>query len=173
MAKRRATEKSHTSKDRKPRKQTTPLTRLRRSGEQLTRVHRVLRSKFKAWQGSSDPQVAIGAGVVDELGKLAARMESVIVALEEADFVPPEVSQYKPPVEGEHVRIAPKYRDRYAEKCADQLKSCPTLFDDLMILKVFTTSRTVHVARSPFAPFEARRSHLVPLRRAAGDGSRG
>lgn len=150
---------------RKPREITTPLTRLWKAVEQLARVRRVLTVKFRAWGASSHPQVGVGVSAVDDLGKVADRLGDVVQALEADDFVPPEIPQYKSPVEGGHVRIAPKWRDRYVEKCADRLRECPTLFDDLVVVKVYSTSRTVLVERSPYPSFEARRSHLSPVRK--------
>lgn len=149
-----------------PRSVTTPITRLRRSTDQLRRVSRVLERKFWAWRDSKDPQVVLGTEAVADLCRVAARVATVTAALEAAGFVPPEPVQYRTPDEGDHVRVAPKYKAAYAEKCAEQLRVCPTLLDDLAVVRVFTTSRTVLVSHSPYPTFEARRSHLVPIRRS-------
>lgn len=159
--------KNSTSKKRSARRESTPLSRLRGSVEQVMRTRRLLASKFRSWSGSDHPQVAVGAEAVEELGRVAERLVAVATALEADKFVPPAAVQYKPPVEGEHVRIPPKYRSKYAEKCADQLRACPTLFDDLIISKVWSSSKSVLVGKSPYAPFEARKSHLVSVRRPA------
>jgi hypothetical protein len=144
----------------------TPLTRLRRSTDQLDRVARVLERKFRAWRDSKDPQVALGAEAAADLRRVAARVSAVTVALEAAGFTPPEPVQYRPSVEGDHVRVAPKYKASYAEKCAEQLRACPELLDDLAVVRVYKTSRVVLVAHSPYPTFEARQSHLVPIRRS-------
>ena len=144
-------------------RRSTPVIRLLRNSEKITRHAELAIARLEAWKSSGDPRVLSALEKSAVVLDLAEEICSKIAELDNLGFVPPPKDTSWQPEVGQHVAISSPYRQRYAETLEEALREDPGTLDDLVIMKC-TTSGEIMVRRGRRTPFCVRKSHLKSLR---------
>ena len=144
-------------------RRSTPVSRLLRNAEKIVRHTELAIVRLESWKSSDDPRVLSALEKSHATLDLALEICAKISALDDARFVPPAKDTTWTPATGQHLAIAPAYRQRYQEAMEEVLAEDPTLLDDLVMVKA-TSSGDIVVRRGRRTPFCVRKSHLVPAK---------
>ena len=144
-------------------RRSTPVVRLLRNSEKIVRHAELAIVRLEAWKSSDDPRVLAALDRSRTVLDLALEICAKISELDDSRFVPPPKDTTWIPEPGQHLAIAPAYRQRYEEAMEEILGEDPTLLDDLVMVKM-TSSGEIVVRRGRRTPFCVRKSHLVPAK---------
>ncbi len=145
---------------------TTPVMRLRRNVEKIARHAELCHDRLMVWKRSEDPVVEQALSLVTAITQQVRDLDEQVEKLDQGGFVPPHRTPAWQPSPGETVRIANAYLAKYAQLYEKILKEDPEFLDGLLVVKVLSTGEVI-VRKGKRTPFIVRKSHLVPVARAA------
>lgn len=139
---------------------TTPVGRVQKHLAKATRIADFAVERMSAWEHSTDTDLIAGlAQARNAVASLNASMAHV-TKLFEARWTPPKKSTTVTYTEGEEVRIAEKYREKYL-----QLYPITTI-DHLVVAKCLQTGE-IAVRHGSQSPFIVAKSHIEKKRSKA------
>jgi hypothetical protein len=142
-------------------RRSTPVIRLRRNIFNLNKNADLVLKKLRSWQASSDPDLAAAHDIVDGVQKSIVKLDACAVKLESKNFVPPKRSSGVYFEEKQLVSVLDKHRQKYKLAFEKVLKEDPHLLDELVVLKIISSTGEVVVQRGQRTPFIVRKSHIV------------
>ena len=148
-------------------KRSTPVLRLRRNIFNLCKNADLVSKKLRSWQSSSDPDLAAAYEIVDDVQKSIVKLDACSVKLEMKNFVPPKRSSGVYFEEGQPVFVLDKHRQKYELAFEKVLKEDPHLLDELVVMKIISSTGEVVVQRGQRTPFIVRKSHIAGKNHAA------
>lgn len=143
-------------------RKSTPVIRLQRNVEKISRLAALCRDRLEVWRQSDDTDVEGAVGSVDEVVAGVRRLAEHVERLVVAKFVPPRRMMAWKPAKGDRVKVAADYRQKYEEAYALVLKTDPQMLDDLSVVD-HLPSGEVLVQRGRRTPFLVRKSHLTKV----------
>lgn len=145
---------------------TTPVTRLRRNVEKISKHAELCRDRLAVWKRSDDPVVEQALVVVGLIKQQVRLLDDQVVLLDESGFVPPCRTPAWQPVVGDIVKVANAYLGKYGQLYEKILEEDPKMLDNLVVVKVLYSGEVL-VRRGKRTPFVVRKSHVVLVNRAA------
>lgn len=142
----------------------TPVTRLRRNVDKISRHAELCRVRICAWISADSEacsDLTTAGSLAERIESLATELDSKVAQLELVGYVPQKASEVWRPGDGEKVAIAPKSRQRFETIFASFLKDDPTMLNNLVVRSTLPTGEIV-VQRGKRTPFPVRKSHLCP-----------
>lgn len=132
---------------------TTPVGRVKKHLEKALRVASFAAQRMQAWEHATDTDLIAGlAHARNAVSGLEAALGNV-EKLFDADWTPPKKATSVSYSEGEDVRVAAKYRDKY-------LQIYPTsVIDNLVVAKCLPTGE-IAVRHGSSSPFIVAKSHV-------------
>ncbi len=150
-----------TEKKKRRYRRSTPVGRLRRNVQKIGRHVVLMRTRIASWN-ADPPELALVSSKIDVVEGAVATMEGALEVLEKSGWAPPPRSSALEFEVGQHVAIAPRYRDEYEAAFEDVLRDDPDMLDDLVVDKVLESGKIV-VRRGKRTPFPVSKSHLVEV----------
>lgn len=144
---------------------TTPVTRLRRNVEKISRHAELCRERLNVWRRSEDPVVELALVAVDLIEQQARLLDDQVVRLDVAGFVPPHRTPPWQPILGDVVKVANAYLAKYEQLYEKILREDPEMLEGLIVSKVLDSGEVL-VRRGKRTPFVVRKSHVVLVKRA-------
>ena len=142
--------------------------RLCRNVEKIARHASLLKARLLSWGVDGESKLSLLVFTADEVSSKAEDMTEILSKLEAEDFAPPARPRGVEYLPGQRVQVAPKFRGEYEEAFKVVIVSDPEFLDDLTVESVLESGKVV-VRRGKKSPFVVVKTHLLPLREAAGE----
>lgn len=136
---------------------TTPVGRVLKHLEKARKIANFAAERMSVWEHSGHPELLAALAGAREAAVLLDNSSAYIVRLRDAQWAPPKKSTIVVYAEGDEVRVAEKYRDKY-------LEIYPVRVIDNLVVTKCLVSGEIAVSARDVHPFLVAKSHLEKKR---------
>jgi hypothetical protein len=155
------------SKTKRPYRKSTPIGRLRRNADKVSKHASLLWSRVSSWGAVDDERVVTVEKMSSSIMSTSLEVDALLATLEDSGFVPPEKPRTVTWSRGQVVAVARKFRPKYEEAFRDDLRRDSGYLDGLVVVDVLTSGEVV-VRRKTRSSFLLPKTHLVEVVEESG-----